>query len=195
MPGSSISRLLRPAILLAAGILVGQGALTVASPTAPSATSQTRTTSCMGLDFQPIDSRTDYSWDGRWRYRTTSQPDGWFYCPADLPDRAVIKKVSFTLRDISVNQSVRFCSLARASLLAADNTFEAIASIPETGLEAQPGAVRRSDTTIASPVVDNTKWAYAYQCQIDYGQIDSAESALAGIGGASVTYSISAANG
>ena len=80
---------------------------------------QTRTTSCMGLDFQPIDSRTDYSWDGRWRYRTTNQPDGWFYCPADLPDRAVIKKVSFTLRDISVNQSIRFCSLARASLLAA----------------------------------------------------------------------------
>lgn len=192
---SPIHRLLRPAILLAAGVLLGQGALTIAAPTAPAATTQTRTVSCSGLDFHPVDSRTQYSFDGRWLFKSTFKTDGWFFCPADLPDRAVVKKVSFTLRDVSDAESLRYCALVRISLVATDGRFEAMASVAETGMAATPGDVRRSDTSIQTPTVDNTKWAYSYQCQIVYGSIEETSDAQAGIGGASVTFSISAANG
>lgn len=192
---SPIHRLLRPAILLAAGVLLGQGAIAVATPAAPAATTQTRTASCSGLDFHPVDSRTEYRFDGRWLYRSSYKTDGWFFCPANLPDRAVVKKVSFTLRDVTDAETIRYCALARLSLVATDGRFEAMATVAETGMAATPGDVRRSDTSIQTPTIDNAKWAYAYQCQIVYGPIETTTDAQAGIGGASVTFSISAANG
>lgn len=195
MPQPPLTRLIRPAILLAAGVVLGQGALAIAARTSPQATTQTRTASCAGLDFQPLESRSEHSWDGRWRYQTSFKGNGWYFCAAHLPDRAVVTKVSFTLRDVTDAESIKWCSLVRSSLVAADNRIEAMATVPETGMAARPGNVRRTDSTVTSSTIDNTKWAYSYQCQIVYGPIEQTTDAQAGIGGASATYRISSVNG
>jgi hypothetical protein len=85
-------------------MLLGQGALAIAAPAAPQATIQTRIASCAGLDFHPIDGRTQFRWQERILYRANSEGDGWFMCAADLPHRAVVTKVRFTVR-ISSNAS------------------------------------------------------------------------------------------
>ena len=188
MSRSPIARLVRPAILLVAGMLLGQGALAVAAPSAPAATTQVRITSCAGMNFRPIDSATGYTWTGR-RLERGNGGDGWFLCDPQLPHRAVVTKVRFTVYDSSSLNEVRYCALVRHGLAAANSEPVAIAGVAATGVGAEPGSIRLTDTSILTPTIDNGNFAYWLQCLITGG------ASLTGLIGADVTYRISSANG
>jgi hypothetical protein len=190
---SMFTRVLRPVTLLVAGMLLAQATLSVAAPTT-AATTYTRAVSCAGLDFHPIDSRTQYRWEGRLLYRTTQGGDGWFLCDPNLPNKAKVTRVRFTVKDSTDLQSVTYCALSRGSL-ATSGSVDVMADITGTGMAATPGVVRRSDTTISHATIDQTKYAYWLQCQIVWHPSLSSTAANAGIIGADVTYTISSTNG
>ncbi len=196
MSMSPISRRLRPAILLAGGILLGQGALTIAAPNAPAATRQTRVASCAGYDFHPIDNRTQEAWKGRVKYRRTSDGDGWFLCNANLPNRALVTKVRFTLMDDDDLQEVKYCGLIRTPLATTGATKVLALAGSGTGVPEKPGVKRYSTTEIENPTVANAAYAYSFQCAIlIHPSRPQPGEAAAGIIGADVTYTISSANG
>ena len=89
---------------------------------------------------------------------------------------------------------MRHCALIRTSLKLT-GVVEALAVMSSTGMAAQPGTVRRSDTSISFATVDNANYAYSLQCEIAFD--DSLLNVIGkdGIIGADVTYTISAANG
>jgi hypothetical protein len=158
---------------------------------------QTRAVSCAGFDFHPLDSRTAYGWKDGVRYRTEVAGDGWFVCAAHLPHRAVVKQLRFTIRDIAEEIALEYCALVRTSLIP-DGSIQVLAMVDGTSLAAKPGNIRRSDNSINFATVDDVNYAYSLQCQI---QFDPSVSSVGpgtpygGIIGASVTYTISAANG
>ena len=107
----------------------------------------------------------------------------------ELPDRAVVTKVQFTLFDTDASQEVSFCNLARHSITASTaGNPDVMASVAATGAAAKPGVVRRTDTSIAFATVHNASFSYQLECALGLG-ID------VGIYGANVTYTISAVNG
>jgi len=191
-----ISRLVRPALLLVAGMLLGQGALAVAAPAAPQGTTQTRIASCSGFGFQPIDADTGYTWDGRHLYRSNSKGDGWFMCPVDLPHRAVVTKVRFTLSDPSSSVGFEYCGLVR-SALGVSGTVQVVGlPVAGIGIGAEPGTVRYPTTSIQNATIDNGSFAYALQCRMVFAPgLQSISSDRLGIIGADVTFRISTANG
>jgi hypothetical protein len=155
---------------------------------------QTRVASCQGLNFHPIDSDTKYSYEGPELYLDDSPSTGFFLCDPKLPDRAVVTRVQFTLRDENFVAQVRYCLLFRSGLTASTaTTLQVMAQVQPTGIGAAPGIVRRSTSSIAHAVVNNAAWAYALQCQINITDVTGVK--LVGIYGGSVTYQISSANG
>ena len=190
-----------PRRMLAAGAAVGLtvGALLV-SPVAarvtglgaaPHAVGQTRTTTCGAMAFKPIDSGTDFvgSGSGKYMYRSGPAFDSEFLCPLELPDRAVVTKVQFTLFDTDASQEVSFCNLVRNSITASTaGNPDVMASVAATGAAAKPGVVRRTDTSIAFATIHNASFSYQLECALGLG-------IGVGIYGANVTYAISAANG
>jgi hypothetical protein len=189
-----LTRIVRPALLLVAGILVGHGALAVAAPSAPQA-NQTRISSCAGYDFHPIDHKTEYTWDGRMIMRTSDKGDGWFMCAADLPHRAVVTKVRFTILDHSDITSYEYCGLVRIPLSITGAAQTLALAVSGTGFGSMPGARRYSTTSIERATIDNGKFAYSFQCQARVLDGFTSISGGGGIVGADVTYTISAANG
>jgi hypothetical protein len=194
---SLIGRLLRPVTLLAAGMLLSQATLSIAAPTTTAATTLTRMTNCASYDFRPIDSQTDFIWHNRTVYRTTDEGDGYFLCDADLPNKATVTKVRFTVRDVDDRINVRYCALVRQSLMTAESANHVMAVVSETGMTATPGVVRRSDTSISRATVDLEDYAYVLQCQIQFHAdlFNYLKSPPTGIIGAVVTYRISSTNG
>ena len=159
-----------------------------ASPTAvePSAM-QTRAVSCSGYNFMPLEDGIAYDYAAA---RRTSGGSQYFVCDPQLPHRAVVTKVRFTLYDATPYGEVRDCALVRSHLSALRaHTVQTLASVPSTGIDA-PGAVRLVDTTIDFATVDNTKYAYWLQCYIY-----AAGAWYEGIYGADVTYTIDSQNG
>jgi len=196
MPTSLLGRVLRPVTLLAAAMLLSQATLSVATPTTTAATTLTRTVSCAGLNFHPIDSRTTYRWEGPMLYRFDGQGDGWFLCDPNLPNKAKVTRIRFTVRDVLNQIDVRYCGLVRSGLGTSGGAPVAMGVIENTGLAAAPGIVRRSDSSISYATIDQTAYAYWLQCQIHFG------AGLGGLGGpygaiigAEVTYRISSTNG
>jgi hypothetical protein len=193
---SFLGRVLRPAILLAAGILIGQGALTIAAPATPAATTQTRIASCSGFDFHPIDSRTTEAWEGRVKYRRDNEGDGWFMCNPNLPHRAIVTKVRFTVKDALQKIDLQFCGLVRTSLGTGGGIDVVGMPITGTGMSSVPGILRQGTTAISFKTVDNGAFAYSLQCQIVFHDtLFEIAGAYAGIIGADVTYKISSTNG
>lgn len=176
-------------------IVSGVVLLTFASPSAAQSTTQTRGVSCAGLDFRPIDSRTTFAWEDRVLFRRTRDGDGWFFCTANLPHRAVVNRVRFTVKDSYEDIEVRYCALIRTPL-ALTGAIQVLGMVGATGLDASPGIVRRTDTSISFATIDNLNYAYSLQCQIAFGEhLAGIGTALAGIIGADVTFTITAANG
>ncbi len=116
----------------------------------------------------------------------TTGGSGFFVCDPGLPDRAVVTRVQFTLRDPDPHADIRFCGLYRGGLTP-DNagTVQELASVTHTGLSDTPGTVRKTDSSIKHATVDTTSWGYELQCQIDEGE-PAAEPDTAGIFGADV---------
>jgi hypothetical protein len=173
--------------LLVAAMLVSPVAARVSglSPT-PRAVGQTRTTTCGALAFKPIDSDVSYIGSGSGKYMYTNDAgDPTFQCPLELPDRAVVRKVQFTLFDIDPSQEVSFCRLVRDSITTdTAGTKQVMASVAAS----TPGVVRHTTTAIAFATVKNTSFSYALECALGQG-------INVGIYGANVTYNISSVNG
>lgn len=195
MTTSPISRLVRPAVLVVAGMLLGQGALTVATPgTAPAAT-QTRIASCSAWDFRALDSATEYAWVDRRTYRIGDSGDGWFACDADLPHRAVVTKVRFTGQDLHASAELEFCGLVRMALGTTGDLQGMAFPIVRSGMDDRPGTIRRTDDSIEFATVDNGRFAYSLQCHISLEAGAGTAGSVVSIIGADVTYTISSANG
>ncbi len=192
----SLGRLLRAATLVALGMLLSQATLSIAVP-ATAATTHTRVANCSAFDFHPINSATDFTWENRTMYRTSGDGDGYFLCDPNLPNKATVTKVRFTVRDVDDRINVRYCALVRTSLKVAESANYVMAAVSETGMTAKPGVVRRSDTSISGATVNLRDYGYVLQCQIDFHTdlFNYVKSPASGIIGAVVTYKISSANG
>jgi hypothetical protein len=184
----------RPAyvLLVATGMLAGSLLATSSSglSAAPRAVAQTRSVSCSTTAFRPTDSDTTYTvGSAHVLYRTSSSPSGEFRCDPGLPNEALVTSVTFTVVDWSDSAEVGPCQLFRFNLspsAAAD--FMVMASVAGTGMGAEPGKVRLTDTSITGARINNTKHAYALSCSVP-------QDVNAGLFGASITFTISPANG
>lgn len=157
------------------------------------ATMQTRTASCTGLDFHPIDGDTNYGYYHFERVRTALGGGGYFYCHLELPTKGVVTKVQFTLEDTSGSGAVDYCGLFRNDLDPSHvMDYQPVAQVPSTGDGAFPGTVRLSTQVITFGTIDNSRYAYWAQCRINSEPHFDYE---LGIYGATVTYKISSANG
>jgi len=156
----------------------------------PAATSQIRSASCHAFEFLPVDSATGSDYFNSKRIRSGTGGSGFFTCNPGLPTRAVVKKVQFSIWDGSGSSQMKFCGLYRSGLVGATSeSIQELAAMPGTGIAQAPGFARLTDTTIKNAVVDNSKWAYWLQCNIE-----QAGQSL-GLYGADVIYTISAVNG
>lgn len=157
----------------------------------PAATSQTRSASCHAFEFHPVDSATGSDYANSKRIRLGAGGSGFFSCNAALPTRAVVKKVQFSVWDGSGSSQMKFCGLYRSGLatFGAAETVQELAALPATGIAQAPGFARLTETTIHNAIVDNSKFAYWLQCNIE-----QAGQSL-GLYGADVVYTITLGNG
>lgn len=173
------------------------GAVLLGPGQATGVTTYTRSVSCSGFNFNPIDAITQKAWHPteRYLYRTGSAAgDGYFLCDPALPHKAVVTRVRFTLFDSSDLTEVRYCALYRHALATTypTPTPNDMAQVPTTGHTPAPGKVRLEDTTINFATVDNAQYAYWLQCNF-YG--DPRDYDEVGLYGAEVTFRITASNG
>jgi len=185
------SRLGRPTLFVATGVAIGALLAPWSGGSgAQGVTTYTRAVSCSGFGFLPITSTDTYQSSGT--QRTGS--DGYFVCPVDLPHKAVVTRVRFTLRDQHPSGGVDDCALVRGGLtVATAASAQVMAKVPDTvGNETtNPGIQRMTDTTINFATVDNTNFHYYLQCFIAAG----GGQLLVGVYGADVTFKITAGNG
>ena len=128
-------------------------------------------------------------------YRRSNAGDGWFLCSAHLPHKAMVRRVRFTVKDTFDKIDVLYCALVRVPL-SLTGQLQVLAVMSSTGLAAEPGILRLSDTSIGFATVDNANYAYYLQCQIYFDpSLVAIGGAYARIIGADVTYTISAADG
>lgn len=195
MPGiGRLLALLRPAVLVVLGAVIGAGvapAVAGQAQSRPAAATQTRSFSCPGNGFYPRDSETPY-FDEDVVARGTDTDD-WFYCAATLPSAAVVTQVQFTVRDDATNHQFQYCGLIRVSLVASDHAaFLTMAQVTTPNIADAPGFVRASSTSISGATINNAKYSYYLQCKFNFnGNIVDTLSLI----GADVIYKISPANG
>jgi hypothetical protein len=184
-----LARLGRPTVLVTQGIVIGAlvaGAF--AGSGAEAATTYTRAVSCHGFGFEPVNDSIGYETNGTRRVPRTY---GYFVCAVDLPHKAVVTRVRFTLYDTApVGALIRNCGLVRSGLTSATSaTAQVLAAVPST--TGAPGVIRLEDTTINYATVDNMNYVYYVHCEIDaYDYFNQL-----GIYGADITFKITAANG
>lgn len=184
----------RPAgiLLIAAGMLAGSvlTAPGVGLAAVTTAVVQTRAVSCGMSAFRPTISDTSYTIGGaQVLYRSGPGGSPLFRCDPGLPHNAVVTKLQVTVADYTDQGQMGACTLRRYNLEAATaGSAEEMASVPATGIAATPGRVRLTDSSIALATVKNGKFAYAVQCELS-------SHPNAGLFGASVTYTISSADG
>jgi hypothetical protein len=194
----AFGRALRPALMVVLGAVIGAGATpTIASAlhaTAPAVT-QSRSLSCQGRNFHPLDDTVTYTMYGNASVQTSfggTSPVP-FVCDVSLPNKALVTKVQFTAIAKSLTSAtLDQCGLFRSGLSTTTAaTTEPLGVLPT--ISSNAGLVRRTTTTIAHATVDSGNYAYWLQCVI--GPSTSQAHDLVGIYGADVVYSISSANG
>ncbi len=158
------------------------------------AATSTRSVSCAGLNWYPTDSETGYTTLGPLRRRVGSSGSGIFRCDPGLPNKAIVINVDFTVRDNEWLYEIRGCALVRSGLTTGSaDAYQALASVPATGVGGLPGVARLTDSSVQFAAIDNTKYGYWLECEITGPQTYSEPSL--GIYGADVVYTISSANG
>jgi len=181
------AHLARPTFFLAAGIAIGALlAPSAGGGGAQAVTTYTRAVSCPGLAWQPVNSDQIYDSVGTIRRAFNT---GYYVCAVDLPHKAVVTRVRFSVLDANYNGNVNSCALVRAGLaIETTNTAQLMAAVGTTtdSYDSQ----RLSDTTISFATIDNMNFGYYLQCQI----VGSGWIAV-GVYGADITYKITAANG
>ena len=180
------AHLARPTFFLAAGIAIGALLAPAAGGGgAQAVTTYTRAWSCPGFGFQPLDDNLVFWNVGT---RRTASSIGYVTCAVDLPHKAVVTRVRFTLFQTTDNGLVNDCDLVRAGLTTSNvQNAWVMASVPPSQ---NVGVSRLTDTTINLATIDNMNYAYYLQCQLR-GEPTQQE----GIYGADITYKITAANG
>jgi hypothetical protein len=154
------------------------------------ASTQSRSVSCDAFDFQPVDSDTGADYFNAKRIRKGTGGSGFFICNPSLPNTAVVTKVQFSVWDGSGSSQVKFCGLYRSGLTASTaDTVQELASLPATGISTAPGFIRLTDSSIQNATVNNAKYVFWLQCNLE-----QAGQSL-GLFGANVIYSITSANG
>lgn len=187
-------RMWRPALLVLCGAalaaaLIGPVAVGKSAAFEPAVTSYTRTASCSGLSFFPLDTADGYGSFNNLRYRANiTGSDGSFECDPGLPDGAVVTRVQFTVRDAYSSGNVSACELVRSGLSPAAAASTQVLAGP-LGTSGNPGVVRLNDASIHFATVHNASYAYRVQCTIEGSDLGL------GIYGANVVYTISAAKG
>jgi hypothetical protein len=143
----------------------------------------TRHFSCQGTSWENAFSWKDYSVAGVGKIGTGTFPPTYFICSAHLPDRAIVTEVSFSLEDTHPTQDAE-CSMWRTDLTTViGNTWPPMAyGVLTSGT---PGSVRLRDTTIESPVIDNSRYSYVLACFVG-------NDVQTGLYGATVTYTVTA---
>ena len=180
-------------VLLAAIVVIVATLTTSSTATVSSATYSFRAASCHGFTFFPNRSyQLDYNWIGSARVAGTLG-SSLMICDPNLPHKAIVTKVQFTLKDYSFAGDVRNCALVRSSLdpISAGG-LEVLASVPATSYGAAPGIVRLTTSTISYATVDLVNHAYYVQCELRVDQIPTGD---VGIFGVDVIYKITAGNG
>jgi hypothetical protein len=166
----------RPSLLIALGLAIGLGAPAAASSVHPKlakAASNTRSASCTGINFHPIDSEVGFSFHGTEIFRNDSGADniGFFACSVSLPNGAVVAKVQFTLFDNSASDAISFCGLFRNQLVpSAHGASQPVGTPPVPS--GTPGYVRTGTSNITNATINNKAFSYWLQCQIGGGQDD-----------------------
>ena len=181
-PRRMVTLLVLLALVAAALLLVPQaGRVTDAQSVTPTAL-HTGTVSCGTTGFVPDDSGSGYTiGSGHWMY-WTGGGSSHFACPVTLPNKAVVTKVQFTVADFDATRQMSGCRLARRSLSASTAAdIDVLAAVHATGISAQPGSVRLTDSTIHHATVNNTGYWYTLECVVGFG-------AQVGLYGASITY-------
>jgi hypothetical protein len=182
----------RRTILLAAIVVIA--ATMTTNPAAPvsSATYYTRAASCHGFNFFPNTSAINYTWASAARV-ATSVETSLFVCDPNLPHKAIVTKVQFTLQDGSSAGNLQNCALVRSSLVPTSaGGFEVMASVPATSYLLAPGNIRLTTSTISYATVDLANHAYYVQCEVF---ILGGPNSQVGIFGADIIYKITAGNG
>jgi hypothetical protein len=146
--------------------------------------SQSRNATCAGSGFLPVDDGLAYGTDASLRFSQTA--GGVFRCSASLPDGASVTAVRFSVED-SVAANIGPCRMVRTSLVSSIGAETVMADAGSTS--GTPGGTRLSDTSVASPNIDNANFAYFLTCTI--GGTDN----QVGVYGASIAYTISNAAG
>jgi len=178
--------------LLVLTALIGV-ALVVPAISDASTTYHTRSASCPGLDFLPMNGTSDYESSDALRGGFNTQQT-LFRCNADLPTGAIVTQVQFTLVISYPGSDPITCLLTRNSLAATANSgsYQAMAGpLTLTPVSTDNNTTYRlSDSTITDPTVDDANYAYFLECSMgkDIAPGD-------GILGADVIYKISTANG
>ena len=172
--------------LVVGGLLLAPqgGRVTDASSVAPAAL-HTGAVSCGETGFVPDDSETAYTiGSGHWRYWQGGGSSR-FSCGVTLPNKAVVTRVQFTLADFDATREVSGCRLARRSLAPSTAAnIQILASVHATGISANLGTVRLTDSSIAHATVSNTAYWYTLECDLGFGP-------NVGIYGGSVSYTTS----
>jgi len=171
--------------LILLGVLVGVLLGPAFQPAPTSAvTTYARSWSCQGADFLPVESGILYGTDSTSSLRWGS---GEFQCDADIPNKATVTKVRFTvLNNGGMHGKIYYCYLGRTHLEPA--SVGSIDYLATVGSPTSAGAQRLVNNSPLLATIDRSKYAYFLRCSIS-GTSDE------GIYGADVTYTITAANG
>jgi hypothetical protein len=154
-------------------------------------TSQSRSVSCSGLEFNALDTATGADYFNAKRIRAGTGGSGFFTCNPDIPNRAVVTKVQFSIWDGSGSSEMKYCGLYRSGLetATASENVQELASVPATGIDRAPGFARLTDTSIQNAIINTNKYVYWFQCNIP-----QAGQSL-GLYGANAIYTITSVNG
>lgn len=146
----------------------------------------TRSFSCSGTNFWPIDGETGYQTVGSLRYLTSG--GGQVRCNVVLPDGAVLTAFSCSVRDTDIGAVDRVgCQLVRNAMVSGMDTEQVMAATEDT--VGTPGDVRQSTTSFSHNPINNATHSYSLLANIFGG------TAGTGIYGATLTYQIQAGGG
>jgi hypothetical protein len=182
---SRLGRELYVALLLALTVLMASYVVTPVG----GATYSFRAVSCHAFDFFPLTSANAYRQNAAERYPVAQD---FMTCAPDLPHKAIVTKVQFTINDASDTGKIQNCALcATPSSRRVQTCFRRWPPYLRPFFIETLGIQRLSTSAFSSATIDNTRFAYFLQCQFLVGAASSQTSIL----GATVNFNITAGNG
>jgi hypothetical protein len=180
---SSLRAVSLVAIGVVAGSLMVQGTIARQSPEVAPQAATTRWASCPMMGFIPETSSSAYLSASDFSRRGDTGVH--YHCAVELPDRATITGVRFTVLDTRDTGRTGPCYLGRVTLTGTSAAPVAISSLKSTSVAGASGRKILSTTTISHGVVDNSRYGYWFDCEVPAVFLATG---YAGIYGAAVSY-------